>query len=164
MPKRRKQHHNDGEIQHIEQELRQDERKIGHLEHEVNELEHDHHRKPTTGDFHFRQGQNTMADGTILKGQTQIDAVAVETSPDTAIVPANMSWSVDDPSIVTPAINPDGSATFTKVGTAANDRVANVTWKDTFYGLTATHTLTVAGDGSTSNPPTVGDFNFQNGR
>ena len=162
MTKRKKE---DRELEEIKQELRQDERKIKRLEHEVRELEHDHH-KPITGDFHFKRGKKTMADGVILKGQTMIDAVATESNADgpVVIVPGNMSWTVDDPTIVTPAINPDGSATFTKVGSAAADRVANVVWNDTFFKLTATHTLTVQGDGVAVNPPTAGDFTFGNAR
>jgi len=150
----------DGKIEEIEQELREERRKIERLECEIRELEH-----PITGDFHFKRGKHTMADGTILKGQTQIDAIATESNAagPVAIVPANMSWTVDDPTIVSPAINPDGSATFTKVGDTAADRVATVTWNDTFYKLTATHKLTVQGDG-TLNPPTAGDFNFANAK
>jgi hypothetical protein len=69
------------------------------------------------------------------------------------IVPANVSWSIDDPTIATLTQNADGSATFKAVkpvAPAVNPRVANVTCTDTVTGAKAVDTLEV--DNSASDP------------
>jgi len=60
--------------------------------------------------------------------------------------PANVTWSIDDPSIASLTQNPDGSATFKalKIGTAnvkCTDNVANISGTDT---LTVTAGVAIA--------------------
>ena len=66
-------------------------------------------------------------------GQT-VTATATETNAGgkpLTIIPANLAWSIDDPTVASLVQNPDGSATITglTVGTV------NVTVKDTAFNL-----------------------------
>jgi hypothetical protein len=67
--------------------------------------------------------------------------------------PANVTWSIDDPTIATLTQNADGSATFKAVKAvppAVNPRTANVKCTDTVTGAVGTDTLEV--DDSATQP------------
>lgn len=114
----------------------------------LHELRHPH-PQPPTHIHQFFKGVSPMP-VTLNVGQTVLDTISESNAAGpVAVVPASLTYVIDNTSVATVQDNGDGTATITAVSAGT----ANITVTDTVFSLTSTEVITV--NAVTSEAPTT---------
>ena len=134
------------EREHHEREREREERRREEEEREREQRHRKHHHKPTSIElwWFYGKGRSNM-DAVITVPQTSIIGGPVERDVNGNIItfnPANITYTLDVPTFVSSANNPDGTATFKTVDPPVAGQT-KVTVTDTVANISDTGLLTV---------------------